>query len=63
MMSRGYVFSSSFILLPLGLFGVPGPTLGFAKRAYRCIPVNLLVTRQTGLAAGIGQSKLMVIFF
>jgi len=26
------------------LFGIPGPTLGFAQRAYRCIPVNLLMT-------------------
>lgn len=34
---------SSFILFPFWLFGVPGPTLGFAQRAYRCISVNLLV--------------------
>lgn len=40
-----YVFSLfSFILLPFWLFGVPGPTLGFAQRAYRCIPMNLLMT-------------------
>lgn len=31
------------------LLGVPGATLGFAQRADRRVPVNLLMTRQAGL--------------
>lgn len=48
---------SSFILLPFWLFGVPGSTLGFAQRAYRCIPMNLLMTWQAGLVGGHRTKK------